>query len=501
MIILIADDDKLIRFSLKSMLLDIVAHDTRIAEVKNGKELVEQCGLIQPDIAFVDINMPYLNGVRAIEECKKTSPDTYFVVLTAYSDFSYAKQCIALQVFDYILKPIDPQKLSSLLQKLSKELSNSRQRRNSDFQLRLFNTFNLWDEIGISQYADDARSGSSSSEYLDYIFFIDCSHNPELYPQCYKNLLSGLKEIGSSFIRYGSVYGTLTSKGGTLRLIFEDATRLSGDISHRLNNLCVSLSKSQCLITCLCTGASNLLDIYQTFKKVEEQSYLRFLFSPSAVHQISSSAIQNLGSGLPFVKKMSDLMLAFLDADEERYENILSAFIKQYSALPPNVSLSSLSRYLFTFTGTRPNSSNLESFYTSLKGLTNQIQRTEEIPAASKIHKIQNYIAKNYMNDISITSLSDQFGLTPNYLSNLFHEKTGVKFIKYLTEVRISNAKRLLMQDEYISVKNLALMVGYTSPRHFSNLFQKYTGCYPSEFRKKFEEQHPCNPRSPSNLD
>lgn len=487
MVILIADDDKLIRFSLKSMLLDIIPPDTRIVEAKNGRELVEQCGLIQPDIAFVDINMPYLNGIRAIEESKKSSPDTYYVVLTAYSDFSYAKQCIALQVFDYILKPIDPQKLGALLQKLTKELSNSRERRNSDFQLRLLNTFNLWDEIGLSQYADSGDKGGADNGYLGYLFFIDCSHNPELYPQCYKELLSGIKEIGSSFIGQGSFYGILTSKEGALRLIFEGASNLCGDITQKLHELCHSLSKGQCIITVLCTGASNLLDIYRTFEKVEKQSHIRFLFSPAAVHQLSPSVMQKIQQNLPLAKKIGDLMLAFLDADEVRYKNLLSEIRKQFPSFPPNISLSSLSRYIFTFTGVRPNSSNLESFYASLKTLPGHMPHAEEIPAASKIRQIQDYIAKNYMNDISITSLSDKFGLTPNYLSSLFHEKTGVKFIKYLTEVRISNAKRLLMQDEHISVKNLALMVGYTSPRHFANLFQKYTGCYPSEFRKEFD--------------
>ena len=88
------------------------------------------------------------------------------------------------------------------------------------------------------------------------------------------------------------------------------------------------------------------------------------------------------------------------------------------------------------------------------------------------------------MYDISISQIAEQLGLTANYLSTIFKRKTGEKFIDYLTRTRMEAAKKLLVQNFSASVQDIALMVGYNSARHFSALFQKYTGETPSAYRK-----------------
>lgn len=100
------------------------------------------------------------------------------------------------------------------------------------------------------------------------------------------------------------------------------------------------------------------------------------------------------------------------------------------------------------------------------------------------IEEVKRYIQRYYQNDISISQIADQFGLTANYLSTLFHRKTGGKFIDYLTKTRIEAAKKLLVQNVSATVQDVALMVGYNSTRHFSSLFPKQTGENPSLYRK-----------------
>lgn len=98
MLILIADDDRLARYSLKSMLHDLDDGTFLIFEATNGKTLVEQCRRLHPDVAFVDISMPHMDGLTAIEQCRQCSEDTQFVVVSGYSEFDYAKKSITLQV-------------------------------------------------------------------------------------------------------------------------------------------------------------------------------------------------------------------------------------------------------------------------------------------------------------------------------------------------------------------------------------------------------------------
>ena len=100
------------------------------------------------------------------------------------------------------------------------------------------------------------------------------------------------------------------------------------------------------------------------------------------------------------------------------------------------------------------------------------------------IEQIKKDIQENYMKDISISQLADKYHLTANYLSTIFHNKTGSKFIDYLTETRVYTAKSLLIKNATASVQDIAMMVGYNSARHFSTVFQKQTGVTPTAYRK-----------------
>jgi two-component system response regulator YesN len=72
--------------------------------------------------------------------------------------------------------------------------------------------------------------------------------------------------------------------------------------------------------------------------------------------------------------------------------------------------------------------------------------------------------------------------ITPNYLSALFHRKTGTNFMSYLKKTRMLKAKELLA-DPNIQIQQVAEKVGYISARHFARLFAEYFGCLPSEYR------------------
>ena len=93
------------------------------------------------------------------------------------------------------------------------------------------------------------------------------------------------------------------------------------------------------------------------------------------------------------------------------------------------------------------------------------------------------------MDKISISEAASILGISPNYLSKIFHERTGEKFIDYLTRTRITNAKRILIENSRITVSEAAQRVGYLSTRHFTKTFARYAGCLPSEYtgRRKAE--------------
>jgi two-component system LytT family response regulator len=110
---LVIDDERLAREELKSLLKDFHEIDI-IDEARNGEEGIEKCKALQPDLLFLDINMPGINGfdmVRQLEEIPKV------IFVTAYDE--YAIQAFEVNALDYILKPVDPVRLKDAIDKLS----------------------------------------------------------------------------------------------------------------------------------------------------------------------------------------------------------------------------------------------------------------------------------------------------------------------------------------------------------------------------------------------
>jgi two-component system response regulator YesN len=69
----------------------------------------------EPDLVFVDINMPVMNGFELIHQCREDGYEGAFVILSAYSDFEFAKQAIKAAVLDYCLKPVNPTAMLKVL--------------------------------------------------------------------------------------------------------------------------------------------------------------------------------------------------------------------------------------------------------------------------------------------------------------------------------------------------------------------------------------------------
>lgn len=99
----------------------------------------------------------------------------------------------------------------------------------------------------------------------------------------------------------------------------------------------------------------------------------------------------------------------------------------------------------------------------------------------------QKYIAEHYMNEIKLTELADIMHISRQYLGTLFKEKIGIPFSDYLTSYRMKQAISIL-ENNNVSISELAQMVGYADPSYFSRAFKKYTGFPPNTFRSSKKE-------------
>lgn len=122
--------------------------------------------------------------------------------------------------------------------------------------------------------------------------------------------------------------------------------------------------------------------------------------------------------------------------------------------------------------------------------LSSAMQATEKDTGEGKsrsellIQNVGEYIQKNYQWDISQEVICDILNMSTGHFSKLFRQQYGVKFIDYLTNVRVERAKEL-MADPTKRTKEIGAMVGYQSSSYFSKIFKQQTGMTPSEYRAR----------------
>ncbi len=108
-------------------------------------------------------------------------------------------------------------------------------------------------------------------------------------------------------------------------------------------------------------------------------------------------------------------------------------------------------------------------------------------PMHEKVSEIAQFINQNYPEPLSLTSLAGRFFISPSYLSKVFKETTNFTFVEYLNNVRVKEAKRLLLETRK-KVVEIAAEVGFGSVTHFGRVFKEITG-NPPLFYRKFKVQ------------
>ena len=102
-----------------------------VGSAENGREGLILLEEQDPDLILLDIQMPDMNGLQMLKEARKRGSMTKVVILTAYSDFDYAKKAIALGIENYLLKPVNLTELKNTLSKIKEEIFVEQRGKNS----------------------------------------------------------------------------------------------------------------------------------------------------------------------------------------------------------------------------------------------------------------------------------------------------------------------------------------------------------------------------------
>ena len=147
--VIIVEDEPAIARGLSLMITQNYPDFQVIATARNGKDGLQKILELKPELVFVDINMPIMNGLEMIEQIQQSGFSTQFIILTGYAEFEYARTAMKLGISDYLLKPISPDTLKEIL-------ISCRQKHQA--QLHVLQAAYLQRCIGRTQNQDDSNN-------------------------------------------------------------------------------------------------------------------------------------------------------------------------------------------------------------------------------------------------------------------------------------------------------------------------------------------------------
>ncbi|NQX58609.1 response regulator [Paenibacillus qinlingensis] len=487
--IAIADDEYLAQQTLLSMIRQIEGEWEIVGVAGNGSELLDILQEQRPDIAFVDIKMPGMNGIEAIREGKVFSPNTEWFILSGYSEFSYAQEGIQLGVLNYLLKPLSIRELREALL-TAKGLIHERV---ADKQRQFANSVqNLC--YGFEQDDIYVKDEYTYMNIQMAVVFWDCSLEVTAETLLIKQVYTSINRIVEEFAAKGVLLTCFALPSGQFTVV--GAPRYSvkdkeswNEFFLRFQQIIDSWQTSELKLTIISSQEHlPLQDINQHVNRIMESSIFRILKGLGKMWNCHS--FQHFSSEHhELCKLLEKLVKAYRENRYSEYMDVLFA-IKQYAAaierlLEGNGLKESVGIYLTTTMRIQlvPNVSVSRCIALLKEHGERMLQRmNKDEPSQDIVQKVIQYMKSNFRDEIGTTMIAEHFQVTPNYLSTVFHQKTGFTIMRFLTELRINKAKEILAEGA-VQIQEAAELVGYFNPRHFTNLFKKIEGHSPTEYK------------------
>ncbi len=462
--LLIIDDEPLIHVSIEYSIRETPSsEDIAVFHAYNGTEMLQKIKETPMDLALVDIRMPGLTGLEAIQQAREVSPQTLYYIMSGFNEFEYARQAIHLNVAEYLLKPLEPDVLIQVLEQ-AREVCRKRQNQARE-------AFRGW-IAGILQ-DQNVKYLFNESYYAAMILLTYDGGRPSVsFPGTQTQ--EPLFPI-PDFVRANhDLILSYPCDEGILLMAYSQNINQIHDLLRSIPSRELSPGT-----TAFVSSVSNDPD------RLAEQIRRLRAFSPNRVfHGIERRYDSSV---LPAASEAQTdrarLWIALRNALlEENYTQYM-LLLSRLSATQKNeeTALLSLTKFAFALTGahTAPISTYARLIeYLSAAG-EELISQNKSI---DRIDAVLQYVQEHYCQNISLGELAEKFGLTPNYLSTLLHNRLQMRFTDYLTSLRMTKAKELLLTSS-LSVKEITQSVGYYSQSHFTKLFLEKEGCSPAEFR------------------
>lgn len=526
--IMLADDEGIVIDSLRFIIEKEFGENCQIESAKTGRNVIELAEHFRPDIAFMDIQMPGINGIEAMREIRSNNANTIFVVMSAYDKFDYAKEAINLGVLEYLNKPVEKNKIVEVLKRAMSIIDREREKRSQDLLIK----------EKMETVVPIIESGLIYSLLFQEYFEEDVDN--------FKNLL----EMKEDYCYMGVLVFGETQEGNHMTNAIGTSVRVQNRYSEvreivRGYFKCITGSVMANKIAVLVPTSNEKIDYNERIALIDKaREMVRKLRSRTDVsfrmgfghirplrdamksyNEALRALIQSDGSvahvdDIPIgcdyeenypvetereifectrkgeVEQSHSAVNRYFDWMVENYrdcENDIKLKVLEFVLRAEKISYEGSAR-IYRFRSRQdylPAITQIGNDWDSLRGwfldkmdaAAWDVANNREKQSNGIVAKAKAYINVNFKKEISLDDVSREVDISPYYFSKVFKEETGENFIEYVTAVRMEKAKELL-ESSTLSMKEICAEVGYADPNYFSRTFKKNVGLTPTEYKE-----------------
>lgn len=487
-----------------------------IATADNGISALKYIFEMEPDIAIIDIHMPQLDGIKLLEDCKSQNIKTEFIILSGYSDFSYAKNALKFGARAYLLKPINiPELYDELLKILSSINTNSDKKSGLSGEL----VINVFTNVLNGQIIDEklilsllSHQGISLKNISNYVMVIQ-NESISTNQRIIKELDNLLNNVPHFLLYYqGQLIGIFNE---THEISFRIASRISEFISEKTD------SKTLIGIGDTTPSLSGIASSYA--KAVTAMTYKLYL--PETDIFISDIICNTPPTKSPADIEHLPLIQFIVKHDIGEISGFIDSFINEllYVKMPPpnyvfstcyalfhtieqefsqyirdEINIDATTKDLYnchsideiccwlktSFTKLSDYIDAVYGYSSSKQKNTNSFEDDEDDIIQPSIKYIRDNLTKN----IKISDIAKQIHLSPSYFAIYFKNKTGINLRDFILDEKMEYARKELLYTD-TPVTDIAYSLGYGDYRSFSRAFKNIHKITPTEFRTEHLKQ------------
>ena len=514
--LLVCDDDISTIDVIQSQLDCAKLGISKIFRAYNGVMAKEIIDREEPDLILCDIEMPLSDGIDVLKYAYEKDPDIEFSFLTCYESFEYARIAIQYGATRYLTKPFDMEEVRITIQEMIANVSRkkliSKAKPQSQYDSLMSSIFRQACDglLGSSREIVDAGLRANDVDFTaDSIWRIvfTCSDMTDAIRKTWDKdlLLFTLSHLhDEALLDYvGSAHTVVNSDDRFLWCfcflkgeIDDETIRGRTEQLIRFAEQNTSLSPVALISEPFrfYEATAVVCDLYEKMRKLRYYSG-KIFFNDEEHHTADSEAIRlNENQILWYLKKR----------DEEGFREYIRHRIDNTLDTSENLDLFRKELVNIFVTHFRDNglSSNIifmdpsiialdekadtgkKAFMDYAMGLfsVQQAKLREAVDSEDIITRARKFIEENYRENIDRNDVAAVTFVTPNYLSKLFKNSMGMNLREYINELRVAEAKRLLLSTS-MTVSEIASYVGYYNISYFSTIFHKMVGSSPFDWR------------------